>query len=104
MATVYQVNRGINKSMEFKGLKAQYIWYLAGGLVGSLLLYVILYLCKVNNYLCIAVAFAAGGSSIGIAYRLSNKYGEHGLMKRLSKRKVPTVLKSYSRRVFVKKV
>lgn len=102
MAAVYQVNRGINKSMEFKGLKAQYIWYLAGGLVGSLLIYAVLYVVKVNNYLCMAVAFGAGGSSIGIAYRFSNKYGEHGLMKRRARRGVPKVLKSNSRKVFVK--
>jgi Domain of unknown function (DUF4133) len=102
MATVYQVNRGINKSMEFKGLKAQYIWYLAAGLVGSLLIFAVLFVVKVNNYLCMTVAFAAGGSSIGIAYRLSNKYGEHGLMKKRASRGVPKVLKSNSRKVFVK--
>ncbi|HMT97439.1 MAG TPA: DUF4133 domain-containing protein, partial [Ferruginibacter sp.] len=30
--SVYQINKGINRSIEFKGLKAQYIWYLGGGL------------------------------------------------------------------------
>lgn len=103
MATVYRVNRGINKSMEFKGLKAQYIWYLAGGIMGSLLLFAILYVVKVNNYICIVVAFGAGGSSIGIAYKLSNKYGEHGLMKRMARRYIPKVLKSHSRKGFIKK-
>jgi len=102
MAAVYQVNRGINKSMEFKGLKAQYIWYLAGGLVGSLLIYAILYVSKVNNYICMFVAFACGGTSIGVAYRLSNKYGQYGLMKLRARRAVPKVLKSYSRKVFIK--
>lgn len=102
MATVYQVNKGINRSMEFKGLKAQYIWYLAGGLMGSLLLFSIMYVCKVNDYVCMIVAFGAGGGSISLAYRLSNKYGEHGLMKKMAKRNVPKVLKSYSRKMFIK--
>lgn len=34
--SVYQINKGINKPIEFKGLKAQYIWYLGGGLVISI--------------------------------------------------------------------
>jgi len=89
--------------MEFKGLKAQYIWYLGGGLVGSLLLFAILYLAKVNNYICMAVAFGTGGGSIRFAYQLSNKYGEHGLMKRMARGGVPRVLKSYSRKPFIKK-
>lgn len=89
--------------MEFKGLKAQYIWYLGGGLVGSLLLFAILYIAKINNYLCIGVSFLAGGTSITIAYRLSNKYGEHGLMKKMAKRSIPRALKSYSRQPFISK-
>lgn len=104
MATVYQVNRGINKSMEFKGLKAQYIWYLAAGLVGSLLAFAVLFVAKVNNYVCMSVAFSLGGSSILVAYRLSNKYGEHGLMKRRARGAVPKVLKTNSRKVFIKTV
>jgi hypothetical protein len=43
MATsVYQINKGINKPIEFKGLKAQYIWYLCGGLVALLILFAIM--------------------------------------------------------------
>ena len=29
--SVYKVNKGINKPIEFRGLKAQYIWWLGGG-------------------------------------------------------------------------
>jgi hypothetical protein len=35
-------------------------------------------------------------------YTLSNKYGEHGMMKDIAKRAVPEIIKSYSRRVFLK--
>ena len=103
MASVYQVNKGINKSMEFKGLKAQYIWYLGGGLMGSLLLFALLYAAGANSYICMVVAFGSGGGCIGLAYKLSDRYGEHGLMKRMAKRNVPGVLKSYSRKIFIKK-
>lgn len=37
MATVYPINRGVNRSLEFKGIKAQYVIYLALGLVLLLL-------------------------------------------------------------------
>ena len=36
--------KGINKPLEFKGLKAQYIWYLGGGLVALLILFAIMYI------------------------------------------------------------
>ena len=36
--SVYSINKNSNKSIEFKGLKAQYIWYLGGGLVCLLIL------------------------------------------------------------------
>ena len=43
--SVYNINKGINKSIEFKGLKAQYIWYMGCGLVALLILFAILYIC-----------------------------------------------------------
>ena len=40
---MYQINKGINKPIEFKGLKAQYIGYLAVGLVILLIGFAIMY-------------------------------------------------------------
>ena len=98
--SIYEVNKGINKSIEFKGLKAQYIWYLGGGIVGLLVLFAAMYIIGINSYVCIAVILASGGGVIGYVYRLSNKYGEHGLMKTIAKRGVPTVIKCRSRKIF----
>ena len=47
---VYQINKGINKPIEFKGLKAQYIGYLAGGLVGLLILFAVMYISGLPVY------------------------------------------------------
>lgn len=44
--SVYPINKGINQSIEFKGLKAQYIWYLGGGVVGLMILFAILFLLE----------------------------------------------------------
>lgn len=101
MATsVYTINKGINKPIEFKGLKAQYIWYLGGGLLALLILFAILYICGVNTFVCLAIIIVAGTALFIHVYKLSHKYGEHGMMKSVAKRSVPRVVKNYSRKTF----
>jgi hypothetical protein len=52
MATsVYRINKGINKPIEFKGLKAQYIGYLAAGLVLPLVMFAVMYIGTVLPYI-----------------------------------------------------
>ncbi|QEM12425.1 DUF4133 domain-containing protein [Mucilaginibacter rubeus] len=98
---IYQINKGINRSIEFKGLKAQYIGYLGGGLVTLLVLFAILYITGVPVYLCILVLAAAGGGLFYQVFQLSNRYGEHGLMKKTAKRYIPGYLKFSSRKLFL---
>lgn len=100
--SVYKINKGINKPIEFKGLKAQYIWWLGGGMVGLFILFVILYLVGVNSFLCIAIVGMIGAGLVVWVYGLSNRYGEHGMKKRMAARSVPDVIKSYSRKIFIK--
>ena len=40
----YPVNKGIGRPVEFKGLKAQYLFLFAGGLLAAFILFVILYM------------------------------------------------------------
>ena len=98
--SVYKINKGINKPIEFKGLKAQYIWYLGGGLVILLILFAVLYIIGVNTFLCLGLIVILGAMLFSWVYSISNKYGEHGMMKKIAKRGVPLVLKSYSRKFF----
>ena len=100
--SVYQINKGINKSIEFKGLKAQYIWYLAGGVVGLLIVFAILYIIGINPFFCVGIILIAGTVLVVKVYALSNKYGEHGMMKKLAQRSVPHAIKSNSRKTFKK--
>ena len=94
--SVYQINKGINKSIEFKGLKAQYIWYLGGGLVLLLILFAATYICGVNVFICLALVASSGTALFMYIYKLSRSYGEHGLMKKIAKKAVPKVIKNYS--------
>ena len=54
-SSVYQINKGINRSIEFKGLKAQYILYLGVGLVGLLIFFAIIYIIGIPVFICMAV-------------------------------------------------
>jgi hypothetical protein len=101
MAVVYSVNKNINKPVEFKGLKAQYIWYLGGGLLFLLILFAVLYICGVNPFVCLAFILVLGAALFLHVYRLSHKYGEHGMMKKIANKGVPAILKAYSRKSFI---
>ena len=45
----FNINKGIGQSVEFKGLKAQYLFIFAGGLLAVFVLFVILYLAGINQ-------------------------------------------------------
>ncbi|WP_304649260.1 DUF4133 domain-containing protein, partial [uncultured Duncaniella sp.] len=40
----YQINKGIGRSVEYKGLKAQYLFIFAGGLLAIFVVFVIMYI------------------------------------------------------------
>lgn len=89
----YDINKGINKPIEFKGLKAQYIAYLAVGLVALLLVFAILYLIGFPVYLVLAIVGTCGFILFNYVYRYSKKYGTHGLMKEAAYRSLPESIK-----------
>lgn len=99
----YIINKGINRPVEFKGLKAQYIGYLGAGLVALLLLFAILYLLGTAIYVCLLIVGALGSALFYQVFQLSHQYGEHGLMKRNARRHLPDYLKFRSRRIFYEK-
>jgi hypothetical protein len=100
--STYTINKGINKSIEFKGLKAQYIWYLGGGLVVLMVLFAIMYIIGINTYFCLGIIVTAGSVLFAWVYKLSRKYGEFGMMKKAAFKMLPRVIKCNSRKVFIK--
>jgi hypothetical protein len=96
----YLINKGINKSLVFKGLKAQYIGYMGLGLLLDLLFYAVLYMAKVNTYITLLLTMALGALISLVVYHLNATYGEHGLSKSLAKRKTPKIIRTISRRIF----
>ena len=78
----WEINKGIGRSVEFKGLKAQYLFIFAGGLLAVFLVTVILYLCNVDQVLCLVMGVLGATIVVWQTFSMNSKYGEHGLMKR----------------------
>ena len=100
--SVYQINKGVSKPIVFKGLKAQYIAYLAIGLVVLLVTFAILYICGLSLWIILPLIFGSGSVLIFTVFRLSHRYGEHGLSKRFAKRQLPESLTFRTRQAFIR--
>ncbi len=61
----YPVNRGIGKPVEFKGLKSQYLFIFAGGLLAVFVVFIILFMAGVNQWVCIGFGITAALCSYG---------------------------------------
>jgi len=93
----YNINKGIGRTVEFKGLKAQYLFIFAGGLLGVLILVMVLYIAGIGSYVCIGIG--GGGASLLIwqTFSMNKKYGEHGLMKVAARKRHPKYILSRRR-------
>lgn len=100
MNSVYKINKGINKPIEFKGLKAQYIGYLGIGVLLLLIVFAVLYISGVNMFVCLGVILLLGTLLFMAIHKLSDTYGQHGLVKKLAKRNIPEYVVCRSRKMF----
>jgi hypothetical protein len=77
----YSINKGIGKPAEFRGLKSQYLFIFAGGLLGLFVVFVVMYMAGIGQWMCIAFGVASASVLVYGTFYLNGKYGEHGLMK-----------------------
>lgn len=101
----FNINKGIGKSVEFKGLKAQYLFIFAGGLLAVFVVFVIMYMMGIDQWACIGFGIIAASALAWMTFDLNRKYGEHGLMKRMAVRQHPRYLinRKTPRRLFKRK-
>jgi hypothetical protein len=85
----FNINKGIGKPAEFKGLKSQYLFIFCGGLLGLFVLFVIMYMAGINQWICIGFGVASALILVYGTFYLNNRYGEHGLMKLQARRNHP---------------
>ena len=104
----YPINKGIGRSVEFQGLKSQYLFIFAGGLLALFVLFVILYMAGVNQWICIGFGGTSASILVWQTFSLNRKYGEHGLMKRsalhshprylINRRRIPRLFRHRERK------
>lgn len=67
-------------------LKSQYLFIFAGGLLALFVLFIIMYMVGINQWVCIIFGVTSATLLVWLTFQLNEKYGTHGLMK-LSARK-----------------
>ena len=97
---IYDLNRGINKPVEFKGLVGSNIYFLAAGIGLVFALFVTCYLVGLPLLATVLVTFVAGGGMWAGVFALNRKYGEHGLMKASARRSSPKYITNRHSRLF----
>ncbi|MDR0829137.1 MAG: DUF4133 domain-containing protein [Prevotellaceae bacterium] len=99
MAT-FSINKGIGRSAEFQGLKSQYLFMFAGGLLGLFILFVIMYMAGINQWFCIGFGVVSALVLVYGTFYLNKKFGEFGLMKWQARKNFPKFV--ISRKSFLK--
>ena len=97
---IYDLNRGINKPVEFKGLVGSNIYFLAAGIGLVFALFVTSYLLGVPLVLTMLGTFLAGGGMWAGVFALNRHFGEHGLMKAAARRSSPKYITNRHSRLF----
>lgn len=72
--TTFEIHKGVDAPVEFKGLRSQYLFICAGGLIGAFLIVVVLYMCGVGQFLCLGVGGALAAGVVMLTYRLNEKW------------------------------
>ena len=85
----YSINKGIDQSTEFKGLKSQYLFIFAGGLLAIFVVFAIMYIVGINQWICIGFALITSSLLVYFTFWMNDKYGTHGLMKLMARKSHP---------------
>lgn len=101
----FPINKGIGRSVEFKGLKAQYLFIFCGGLLVVFVLFIILYMVGIDQWFCIGFGVISASVLVWQTFALNARYGQYGLMKLGTVRSHPRYLINRRRiaRLFTRK-
>ena len=88
-----EINKGVGKPVEFRGLKGTYLFLAAGIVIASLVLSLILYgFFGLNTYLATLIVVSAGGGGIWYCMRQSHIHGISGVLKQEATRNQPKAI------------
>ena len=77
----FEINKGVGREVEFKGLRAQYLFIFAFGLLAVFVVFVIMYMAGIDQWVCIGFGVVSASMLVWATFRMNAKYGEWGLMK-----------------------
>lgn len=70
-------------------LKSQYLFIFCGGLLAVFVVFIVLFMAGVNQWLCIGFIVSASLLLVWQTFRLNARYGTHGLMKAAARKRHP---------------
>ena len=85
----FEINKGVGREVEFKGLRAQYLFIFAFGLLAVFVEFVIMYTAGIGQWVCIGFGVSAATAIVWLTFSLNKQFGSHGLMKLLAARQHP---------------
>lgn len=98
--SVYPTFPAAGRPMECMGLQGPYILIAAILLLADLLLFILLYCCGVQPWVCVLLVFGLGAGGLTAIAAFSKHFGLHGLTKHLASRRLPQGIRFDSRQVF----
>ena len=101
----FEINKGVGREVEFKGLRAQYLFFFAAGLVAGVrrelqplaVMFVIMYMAGMGQWISIGCGVSSATVLVWLTFTLNRKYGSHGLMKLFAARQHPRRILSRKR-------
>ena len=93
----FEINKGVGREVEFKGLRAQYLFIFAFGLLAVFVVFVIIYPAGIGQWPCIGLGVSAATAVGWLTFSLNRRFGSHGLIKLLAARQHPRRILSRKR-------
>jgi uncharacterized membrane protein len=90
----YPIHRGVDKTVEFKGLTAQYVAYFVVGVLALMVIFVVMQVFGCPVFISLLIIGLLSLALIGCVFYANKKYGRYGLMKRRARSSCPRFLLS----------
>lgn len=91
----FQIHRGADNEIEFRGLRGLYFYYTAGGLIASVFATLFGYVLGVPILLAILLLVVGTGTTLFWCYSRNNRYGRWGAVKQQVQQMKPSFVCQY---------
>lgn len=69
----FEINKGVGREVEFKGLRAQYLFIFAAGLLAVFVMFVIMYMAGIGQWICIGFGVSSATVLVWLTFTLYHK-------------------------------